>query len=82
MTKVKVTIRGQRFVTNTSCVSHNLKANKGNLIKLYRKIMQNEVCHTQNLGSYHQGQGHNQRSKVCQLTNYVSAITQKSVKGI
>ena len=60
MTKVKVTIEGQRFVTYKSCVSHNSKANKGKLIKLHRKIKQNKkVSRTQNLGSHDQGQGHN-----------------------
>ena len=49
-------------------VSHNSKTNEGNFIKLHRKIKQNEkACCAQNLGSHHQGQGHNQRSKVCYL---------------
>ena len=70
VTKVKVTIQGQRFVTYKSCVSHDSITNtcKGNLIQLDRKIKQNEkVCRTQKLGSHDQGQGHNQRSNVCYL---------------
>ena len=56
-TKVKVTIEGHMFVTNKSCVSHNSKNGRGNLIKLHKKIKQNEkMCHAQNLGSHDQGQ--------------------------
>ena len=44
------------------------KNDKGNSIKLHRKIKQNEkVCRTQNLVSHDQVQVHNQRSKVCHL---------------
>ena len=51
-----------------SCVSHNSKSKKGNLIKLHRKVKQNKkVCQAQNLGSHDQGQGHNCRSSVCHL---------------
>ena len=68
MTKVKVTIEGQQFVANKLCVSHNSITNKGNSIKLRKKIKQNEkVCRAQNLGSHDQGQGHNRRSNVCHL---------------
>ena len=50
MTKVKVTIEGQRFVTDKTSVSHNSKTIEENLIKLHRKIKQNEkVCCAQNL---------------------------------
>ena len=36
--------------------------NKGNFIKLHRKVKQNEkVCHAQTLGSNDQGQRHSQR---------------------
>ena len=65
--KAKVTIQGQRFVTYRLCVSHdNSKIDKGNLIKLHRKIKENEkVCHAQNLGSHDLGQGYSPRSKVC-----------------
>ena len=56
-TKVKVTIEDQMLVIYKSCVSHNSKTNKGNLIKLDRKIKLNEkMCRTQNLGSQSQGQ--------------------------
>ena len=59
MTKIKVTVEGHRFVTYKSFFSHDLKTNKGNLIKLHRKVKQNgKVCHIQNLGSHDQGQGH------------------------
>ena len=67
MTKVKVIIEGQRFVIDKLCVSHNSKTNKGNLIKLHRKIKQNKVCHVQYLVSNGHGQGHNRRSKVGNL---------------
>ena len=49
------------------------KTDKGNLLKLYQEIMQNKkVCRAKNLGSHDQGQGHNQRSKVCYLQTCVS----------
>ena len=68
MTKVKVTVEGQRFVTYKSLVSHNSKTNKGDIIILHRKVKQNEkVCRAQNLSSHNQGQGHNGRSKDCHL---------------
>ena len=52
MTKIKVTIEDQRLVINKSCVSHNAKTNKGTLLKLHRKVKQNEKeCSAQNLGS-------------------------------
>ena len=82
MTKVKVTVEGQRFVTYKSSVSHNSKNNKQTLIKLHRKIKQNEkVCHAQNLVSNDQGQGHNQ-IKDWSFTNCMSAITQKPIKKV
>ena len=82
MTKIKVIIEDQSFVTYKLCVSHNSKTSKGNLIKLHRKIKQNEkVCCAQNLVSHDQGQGHNRRSNVGHL-QIVSAITQKSIEGI
>ena len=60
MTKVKVTMEGQMSVTYKSCVSRNSKTEKGNLIKLHRKIKKNKkVCRAQNVGSHKQGQGHN-----------------------
>ena len=53
--------------------------NKANLIKLHRKMKDNEkVCCAHDLGSNAQGQGHNQvRSQNC-----VSAITQNLLKQI
>ena len=47
------------FVTYKSCVSHNSKTNKGDLIKFHRKVKQKEkVCRAQNLGSNGQGRGY------------------------
>ena len=49
---------GQR---SKSCLSDNSKTTEANLTKLHRKIEHNEkVFPTQELGSYAQGQGHNQ----------------------
>ena len=49
------------------------------MMRLYRKIKHNEkVCRAHNLGSYAQGQGHNQ----VKGQNLVSAITQKLLKQI
>ena len=43
---------GHSFVSYKSSVSHNSKTNKENLIKLHRKVKQNEkVCRIQKLGS-------------------------------
>ena len=68
MTKVKVPIEGQRFVTYKLCVSHNSKTNEGNVIKLCRKIKKNEtVFGAQNLCSHDQGQGQYRKSKGCHL---------------
>ena len=48
-------------------------------MKLLRKIEHNEkVCRAYDLGSYAQGQGHNQ----VRGQNHVSAITQKLLKQI
>ena len=55
--KVKVE-SGQR---SKSCLSNNSKTTEANLTKLHRKIEHNEkVCRAPELGSYTQGQGHNQ----------------------
>ena len=55
--KVKVA-SGQR---SKSCLSNNSKTTGANLRKLHRKIGHNEkVYRAQELGSYAQGQGHNQ----------------------
>ena len=59
-----------------SCLSNNSKTTEANLTKLHRKIEHNEkVCSTQELGSYAQGQGHNQVKghivpKIVLLVNY------------
>ena len=58
-TKVKVTIQGQRFVTDKLDVHNNLKTAEVNLIKFNTVVKHNEkMCCTQNLGSHNQGQGH------------------------
>ena len=68
-TKVNVTVEDQRFVIYKSCVSKN---NKGNSMKLLRKVKQNKkVCRAQNFDSHDQGQGRNQRSKVCHLQSCI-----------
>ena len=55
--KVKVAIRSEVKIVS----QHLLKTNEGNLKKLHRKIENIEkVCRVQELGSYAQGQGHNQ----------------------
>ena len=44
-----------------SCLRYNSKTSEAHLSKLHRKIEHNEkVCGAQELGSYAQGQGHNQ----------------------
>ena len=56
--KVKVTIRSKVKLCLKLCCS---KTTEANLTKLCRKIEHNEkVCLAQELGSYAQGQGHNQ----------------------
>ena len=53
--------RSQSGQRSNSCLSNNSKTTEANLTKLHRKIEHNEmVCHAQELGSYAQGQGHNQ----------------------
>ena len=70
--KVKVAIRSKV----KSCLSSNSKTTEANLSKLHRKIEHNEkVCRAQELGSYAQGQGHNQVKgqivpKIVLLINY------------
>ena len=55
MPKVKVTIRSK------SCLSNNSKTTEANIMKFHRKIEHYEtVCPAQKVGSYAQGQGHNQ----------------------
>ena len=72
MPKVKVAIRSKV----RSCLSNNSRTTEANLTKLHRKIDNNEkVCRAQELGSYTQGQGHNQVKgqivpKIVLLINY------------
>ena len=44
-----------------SCLSNSSLTTKANLMKLHRKIKDNaKVCRAHDLGSFAQGQGHNQ----------------------
>ena len=54
--------RSQSGQRSKSCLSNNSKATEANLKKkINRKIEHNEkVCSAEELGSYAQGQGHNQ----------------------
>ena len=55
------------------------KTTEANLMKLHRKIKDNEkVCQAQDIGSYAQSQGHNQ----ARGQNRVSEITKKLLKQI
>ena len=69
----RVKVVGQR---SNSCLSNNSKTTEANLMKLHRKIEHHEkVCCAQELGSYAQGQGHNQvkgsiEPKIVLLINY------------
>ena len=73
MPKVKVAIRSKVKIS-VSAISQ--KTTEANLTKLHRKIEHNEkVCRVQELGSYAQGQGHNQVKgqivpKIVLLINY------------
>ena len=68
--------RSQSGQRSKSCLRNNSKTTEANLMKLHRKIKHNEkVCHAQELGSYAQGQGHNQVKgqivpKIVLLINY------------
>ena len=68
--------RSQSGQRSKSFFSNKSKTTKANLMKLYRKIEHNEkVCSAQELGSYAQGQGHNQVRdqivpKIVLLVNY------------
>ena len=70
--------RSQSGQRSKSCLSNNSKTTEVNLTKLHRKIEHNErVCSAQDLGSYGQGQGHNQGRgqivpKIVLLINYGS----------
>ena len=67
-------IKGQNLVS--AITQKLLKTTEANLTKLHRKIEHNEkVCRAQELGSYTQGQGHNQVRgqivpKIVLLINY------------
>ena len=68
--------RSQSGQRSKSCRSNNSKTTEANLTKLHRKMEHNEkVCSAQELGSYAQGQGHNQVRgqivlKIVLLINY------------
>ena len=68
--------RSQSGQRSNSCLSNNSKTTEANLKKLHGKIEHHEkVCCGQELGSYAQGQGHNQVrgqivSKIVLLINY------------
>ena len=68
--------RSQSGQRSKSCLSNNSKTTEANLTKLHRKIEHNEkVCRAEKLGSYAQGQGHNQVKgqivpKIVLLINY------------
>ena len=68
--------RSQSGQRSKSCLSNNSKTTEANLTELHIKIEHNEkVCSTQELGSYAQGQGHNQARgqivpKIVLLINY------------
>ena len=72
-------LSARQSVRYKSCLSHNSETTEANSMKLYRKMKQNEkVWHTQDLGSYAQGQRHNWvRDQI-----RVSGITQKLLKPI
>ena len=69
-----------------SCPSNNSKTTQANLTKLHRKIEHNEkVCRAQELGSYAQGQRHNQVKgqivpTIVLLINYWSKFDDTSQK--
>ena len=78
--------RSQSGQRSKSCLSNNSKTTEANLTKLHRNIEHNEkVCSAQELGSYTQGQGHNQVKgqivpKILLLVNYQSKFNETSQK--
>ena len=83
MIKVKVTIDGNTFVTYKSCVSHNSKTDKGNVIKFHRKVKQNgKVCRANKICFPRPRSRSRLKVIGLSLTNRVSVVTQKPVKGI
>ena len=79
-------LRSQSGQRSKSCLSNNSKTSEANLTKLHRKIEHNEkMCSAQELGSYAQGQGHNQVRgqivpKIVLLINYRSKFDKTSQK--
>ena len=80
--------RSQSGQRSKSCHSNNSKTTEANLTKLYRKIEHDKkVCRAQELGSYAQGQGHNQVKgqivlKIVLLIYYGSKYNETSQKDI
>ena len=78
--------RSQLGQRSKSCLSNNSKTDEANLTKLHRKIEHNEkVCCAQELGSYAQGQGHNQVRgqivpEIAMLINYSCKFDETSPK--
>ena len=76
--------RSQSGQRSESCLSNNSNTTEANLTKLHRKIEHKEkVCRAQELGSYAQGQGHNQVKgqivpKIVLLVNYSSKYNETS----
>ena len=65
MPKVKVTIMSDVKLRLKSSLNNNKKTTQTKLKKLYREIKHSKkVFHTLKLGSYIQGQGHNQGLEV------------------
>ena len=70
--------RSQTGQRSKSCLSNNSKTFDVNLTKFHTKLEPSEkVCYAQELGSYAQGQGHNQvrgqiMPKIVLLINYSS----------
>ena len=68
--------RSQSGQRSKSCLSNKSKTTEANLTKLHRKIEHyDKVCSAQELGSYAQGEGHNQVRgqivpKIVLLINY------------
>ena len=69
-----------------SCLSNNSKTTEANLTKLLKQLEHNKkVCRAQELGSYAQGQGHNQVRgqivpKIVLLINFCSKFDEASQK--
>ena len=76
--------RSQSGQRSNSYLGNNSKTTEANLTKLHKKIEHHEkVCLVQELGSYVQGQGHNQVRghivpKIVLLINYLSKFDETS----